>query len=455
MVALLLLLAGCPGPASKETAETGEPPFVPTLPTGGCGLAPYDWLPATDMGQIVDWEEVDEWAMTADAIGALLAMLDQQAFSEVPYGVTGLRVRYVTQDRGAPVEATAMVALPDVPGTYPLMISPHGTSGFTDACAPSAGTIEDVGFNLLFASLGYVVVAPDYLGMNGMGAPAGFVHPYMVPEATAVATLDAGRAMLRLQDQEALEVRGDPSRTILWGGSEGGYAVLWADRYGAGYAPEFHVVATAALVPPTDVTALALHGLTVPGSTSAAVAAAWATHHDWYRMEAPLSEILTDADPRYIATNLPVELMAGCDDFPSVDGISTLEELYQPAALQAGAAGDLSSLDPWACTLSISDLHATAIPRGSDAPVLIQLSGADTLVIPEYTRDDLPVLCDQGYHIEHLECEGASHTDGAVNSIPYQAAWIQARLAGEALPAEADCVVNAPVDCADFLDGTW
>ena len=390
-----------------------------------------------------------DWSLSADSIRAMLVLGGITGF-DIPYGTQAWRFRYITQDRGQEVEATAMVAVPDEAGDWPLMLAPHGTCGFTDICAPSGGDLEDVGFNLLFTALGHVVVAPDYLGMNGMGEPAGYLHPYLVPEATAVATLDAGRAFLRYQETVGLTSRADPAKTILWGGSEGGYAALWADRYGSGYAPEFTVVATLAMVPPTDVTALALAGLTTPGPTSVAVAGAWATHQVWYRMEAGLDTVLTDSDPRYIATNLPLEMAASCSDFPSVDGVSALSEVFQPDVLAAAATGDLSSLGTWGCSLALSDLHATAIPRGSDAPVLLEISGADDLVLPDPVRDSIPVLCDQGYHIEHIECEGASHVEGAVWTIPYQARWIDARLAGEALAS--DCVINAPVDCEAFLD---
>lgn len=448
---LWILLAGCPSPKDETGDSTSDPgPFVPDLPTGGCGLEPYAWVDDTRLGELVDVEEVSEWTMTADSISLILAMSGVTGF-DIPYGTRGWRFRYVTQDRGQEVEATGMMAVPDVDGDWPLLLAPHGTSGFTDACAPSAGDLEDVGFNLLFAALGYAVVAPDYLGMNGMGEPAGYLHPYLVPEPTAVATLDAGRAFLRFQDAEGLTSRADPSRTVLWGGSEGGYAVLWADRYGAGYVPEMQVVATVALVPPTDVTALALLGLTALGDPTAAVAGAWATHHAWYRMAEGLDTVLTDTEPRYVATNLPLEMMASCSDIPSVEGITELSEAFQPQVLEAAAAGDLSTLGNWGCTMAMSDLHATAVPRGSSAPVLLQISGADTLVLPDPVRDSIPVLCDQGYRIEHLECAGASHTDGAVSSIPYQADWIAARLAGE--PLVGDCVLNAPVDCSIYLAG--
>ena len=109
---------------------------------------------------------------------------------------------------------------------------------------------------------------------------------------------------------------------------------------------------------------------------------------------------------------------------------------------------DWDAIEPWSCYLGMSVLHDTAIPRGIDVPVLYQVSELDDLVAADVTRDDFPVLCEQGYRMEYLECAGASHTDGAVMSLPFQFDWVAARLAGEEI--EQPCVMTEPVDCAEF-----
>jgi hypothetical protein len=306
---------------------------------------------------------------------------------------------------------------------------------------------------MLFAAQGFVVAAPDYLGMNGFGEDAGFLHPYLVPEATAVASLDAARAALRFEDVVDVGVNADPSRTVLWGGSEGGFAALWADRYVENYAPELDVVATVALVPPTVLTAMGLYALEHPESSTAfALIAAFIAHHDWYAPEPGLDLVLSDAPPRSVASRLPGEMALSCDDFPSVEGVESAEELYSETLLAAGLAGDLSAIAPYDCFLGLADLPTTAVPRGHDAPVLVQLSEADDLVISDVVRPTIPELCAQGYDIEHLECAGAGHTEGAVSSIPYQLDWIRARLAGDPLDPASTCVIREPVDCSVYLD---
>lgn len=441
------LLGGCLPPA--DTGESAAPPPVPDLPTAGCGMEAYDWLPLDGMGAIVDDDEAEDLSLGSAAIDFVLESYGVTQFSPLPYDVRAWRLRYATQDRGHPVEATMVLTLPDAAGeTFPLVVFPHGTSGFTDACAPSAGGLEENALPVVVAAMGYAVAAPDYLGMNGFGAPAGFLHPYLVPEATAVATLDAARAAAAFVAAEQPGAEVDLSRTVLWGGSEGGFAALWAERYAAEYLPEAQVVATVALVPPTDLTAIAIEALERPIAASAGLVAAWVGQHSWYAVPGhDLSEVLLEP----IAEALPGEMMQSCSDFPSVEGLGTLEEIFQPAVLAQAATGSLAGFEPWACTLGLADLHGSRILRAADPPVLVVVSELDDLVVASTVRDSVPVLCDDGYDIDYLECAGADHGEGATRSLPYQFDWVAARLAGEPLGDES-CRVDAPVDCDQFLD---
>ncbi len=450
-ILLALILATACDPKGDTADDTAVTPAVPDIPTGGCDMAAYDWVPLDQVGAVVDADDADDLTIGSAVIDFLLESYGIDQFSPLPYDVVGWRVRYVTQDKGQPVEATMVVTLPDVEdGTaFPIVVWPHGTSGFSDDCAPSAGGLEESGFAVVFASMGYAVVAPDYLGMNGFGEPSGMLHPYMVPEATAVATLDAVRAFMNFMDEEQPGAGYDPSKTVFWGGSEGGFAALWAERYQPHYLPEVTTLATLALVPPTDLTAVAMAGLAQPIDASGGLAAAFVGQHSWY--QAPghdLSEVLLDD----IAEALPQEMMESCNDFPSVEGISTLEELFQPALITQAATGSLEGYEPWACYLATADLEDTVIPRTIDPPVLVQVSGADELVVASTVRDSIPGLCDDGYRIDYIECDGADHTDGAVYSLPHQIEWLADRVAGTPLPDDEICVVDEPIDCEQFVD---
>ena len=63
------------------------------------------------------------------------------------YSVKTYRIRYVTQNQGAEIEATGLVTLPvEVESAAPPLLWTHPTTGFTDECAPSAQGLEGAGF---------------------------------------------------------------------------------------------------------------------------------------------------------------------------------------------------------------------------------------------------------------------------------------------------------------------
>src|SRR5690606_13635294 len=120
--------------------------------------------------------------------------------------------------------------------TPELVLYLHGSTGFNDSCTASA-TAETRLLSSLLASYGYVVVAPDYLGLKNGGEPTGFLNPALVGQPTAIASLDALRAALRLAPEERGELCASP-RFVTVGGSQGGHAALWVDRLAPYYARE-------------------------------------------------------------------------------------------------------------------------------------------------------------------------------------------------------------------------
>ncbi len=455
LLGLSLALSGCPGGDDDDSAaisddddDTVDEPFVPDLPTGGCGAPDYDWAPMDRMGEIVQWDEPDGYGLTAEAIALLLDSNGITTFAP-EHDVRVFLVRYLTQDRGVEVETTAWVSFPDLEAEaeVPSILWLHGTSGFTDECAPTAMGLEGAVFNILLASLGFAVVAPDYLGMNGWGDPAPFLHPYVVAEPTAVASLDGLRALQRFRDEADDSVLATPSlRSVLWGGSEGGFAAFWSDRYAPGYAPEFEIVANVALVPPTDALSLATHGVTVPGPTTVALAAVLIANDRWYGEQGVLTDVLTDEEPYHLASTLPDAMDHGCD-FDAYDGLEAIEDVYEPSFVEAVAVGDWDAVEPWSCYLRQSTLEISDLPRDNDTPALFVVSGEDDLVATAVVQEDFGQLCDEGYRMEYLECEGAGHAEGAVDSLPYQMQWVRARLDGE--PLEEYCVRTEPLDCEE------
>jgi hypothetical protein len=449
-----------PPPDTDPPIDTGDSgastpePFTPTLPTAGCGVGDYDWLPTDTMGDILDWEAVPEFSMTAEAINLLLAAADLGGVAEAKYGVDLYKVRYRTQDKGEETDATGFLAFPKVeePTVFPLMLWLHPTMGFSDACAPTVLGVEGAAFPILFATQGFAVAAPDQLGMKGWGEPSAILHPYVVAEPTAIVSLDAARALVKFQAAEGLQSTGDPAQLLHWGVSEGGFSALWTDRYQPGYAPEFDPIGVIAAIPPTDPVALAHHAMTEIGPTTKGLAAVIVTALQWYRSDMPLTDVFTDETPFYFASSLEEDMASKCWGFP-IDDITQINHLYTESFIDGILTFDWDAIDPFGCIAEENTLRDSAVPHDSEAPVLMIIAEDDDLTIADPARDDVVALCELGYTIEHMECAGTGHTGAAVNTILDQVAWALDRVAGVPLDEDNMCVINAPIECEELLPG--
>ena len=243
-----------------ELEQEEEIPPYKDLPVALCDMSDYSLLDPDELGQVLDWEEITIWDQSAETIDNLLASFDMTGLGPMPYGSKLYRFRYTTQDRGVKVEATAMLGLPVSDDesteveTFPTVLNTHGTTGFSDPCAPSHPDreMEDPALTALFAALGHIVIAPDYIGMNGFGEAASVRHGYLVGEQTAIGSLDAVRAGWRLLQQQFSSYAIHDQRVIPWGGSQGGHAALFCELIAPYYAPEFEIPAVLALIPPTN-----------------------------------------------------------------------------------------------------------------------------------------------------------------------------------------------------------
>ena len=172
----------------------------------------------------------------------------------VPAGYKGYRIVYRTTGmKDQPIAVTGAVFFPaasEAGASHPIVAWAHGTTGVVTPCAPTLkpGLVQTIQGIDLFASKGYVVVAPDY---PGLGSPGD--HPYLIGESAAHAVLDSVRAARSIEEARA----GD--RFIVWGHSQGGHAALFTGMQAHAYAPELKLVGVAAAAPvsrPFDVLSL-------------------------------------------------------------------------------------------------------------------------------------------------------------------------------------------------------
>ncbi len=105
--------------------------------------------------------------------------------------------------------------------TFPLVSQQHGTI-FDESQSPSyfASTSEAGTIGALFASSGYIVSFPDYIGY---GESKGVPHPYLHRQTEASASLDMLRAAREFISTNKI---GWNNRTMLTGYSQGGHATM-------------------------------------------------------------------------------------------------------------------------------------------------------------------------------------------------------------------------------------
>jgi dienelactone hydrolase len=368
------------------------------------------------------------------------------------YDTTVSVLRYKTQDRGVIIEATAAIARPsNVPAdapALPVLALLHGTSGFRDGCGASKA-LEYQGLAAAFASMGFFVIIPDYLGLKANGEPTGFPHPYLGGIPTAIASLDAVRTAYRLPD-DLIEGSARPSQDlVIVGGSQGGHAALWVDRLAPYYASEFNLRGIVATVPPADLLTESTLALSAVRSSTANSIAVMSTLPAWYGAEGKIGEWLKEP----IATQAPAILAATCEPTDEqkkiIEGYSSLDEVFQPAVLDAAKAGTLADVPTLGCIVSENGLTSTTIARKNPPAegygLLWILGEKDTLVDTPTERASFETLCKGGMPMTFLECAGASHTQATSWSLPEIATFLFERLDGK--PFTPSCKATAPSRC--------
>jgi len=420
---------------------------------GRCGQVAHTWRADPSLGTVQSVATPQNFSVSV--LRALLASGGVDLGVELRYDVAVAQLAYVTQDRGRLLDATTLVAMPRnvPPGTeVPAMLFLHGTAGFTDACAPSSDT-ETRALAAALASLGYMVVAPDYLGLRALGGPTGFPHPYLVGQATAIASLDALRAAMRHAAATDAVACMAP-RYVVVGGSQGGHAALWVDRIASAYAPEFDNLGVVATVPPADLVGQVERALMETVPATANTLAFLGTAPWWYGLEGRLGEVLRSPYDR----DIPAALAANCSPGDSVRGL-TLDQVFQPEFLRVarGLTG-IRGVMPWGCLFAENGLTTTTVPRPvptrASYAVLYVLGSEDTLVDPATERRAFDRLCAAGMQMQFLECAGANHTRATAWALPEILQFTADRIAG-VVPAPATlCRRGAAVRCRGTPSGS-
>jgi predicted esterase len=177
-----------------------------------------DLVSATAVGSISTIDFAAELAVLA------LAGIDTSGMS-ILYNVGSYRVVYKTMDTsGRLINASGVIAVPaKSAGTLSPILGYQHPTIFLDSAAPSNTAANDT-YTLLAASLGYIMVIPDYIGFGESNTQ---IHTYVHAEGLANATVDMLRAAKKFLANNNI---GWNDQLFLTGYSEGGYANMAAHR---------------------------------------------------------------------------------------------------------------------------------------------------------------------------------------------------------------------------------
>lgn len=177
------------------------------------------------------------------------------------------KLRYRSlNDVGAPVVLSALVVLPQGGAPKGLILFNHGTTADRNA-SPSrfTGYVQEGVFasetelaTLAFATGGYAVAMPDYLGLGDDKGP----HPYPLGSINSRSAIDLILPARSLASRQNIAVG---PRLFVAGYSEGGATAMWTvknleSKAGAGY----KVTAAAPMSGPYDLSDVTRQGLIAP-----------------------------------------------------------------------------------------------------------------------------------------------------------------------------------------------
>ena len=392
VVAVGLLAAACVDDdlngdaATPEEADLGGSAPVEVAPDDDLYSYAEDFEPG-EPGEVIAVQEVDT---DADA--------------------TVLRVLYHSESlEGDDIAVSGIIAVPEgepPAGGRNVLSWAHGTTGIADECAPSRDP-EGVGNELLapFFERDMVLVATDY---EGLGTPG--THPYVVGESEGRGTLDIVRAAIHLADRT-----GASERTVLWGHSQGGQAVLFANQIAEEWAPELEVIGTVAGAPPSQLPLIATALRESPFRYYLGMAAL-----GW-------NAAYPDADLSLVLSPLGEELVQEAEE---VCAGEELAESWNAHAYEELITNDPNTVEPWKTLLVENDPGYVA----GASPVLIIHGGNDEQIPVVSSQLLVDRMCGVGQVVQRRVYDGQSHAGVIGPSMPDMLEWIDARLAGEEPP---------------------
>jgi len=151
------------------------------------------------------------------------------------------KITYKTTFQDKNIQASGLVCLPKTAGNYPILCFQNGTNT-EHSLAPTEDPTNEL-FQIMesVASMGFIVVMPDYIGF---GASSNLPHPYLHAASTVQSILDMLRAVKEYGASDQLGAK--PTNDLfIFGYSQGGWATLELQKaIETNYSSEFNLIAS-------------------------------------------------------------------------------------------------------------------------------------------------------------------------------------------------------------------
>lgn len=358
-------------------------------------------------------------ASSDDIAGAPGSIIRTEPINDSRLGSRTLRVLYrSTGLKGEPIAVSGAVIIPagtPPPGGWPVVAWAHPTTGIVPRCAPSLAYFffEQIPGLRLMLEQGFAIAATDYPGLGTPGP-----HPYLVGDSEGRAVLDSIRAA------HLLTASGIGTRSVLWGHSQGGQAVLYAAKLAKSYAPDVSVLGVVAAAPATELGALMKADLGTSGGKNLLAMTLWS----WDKVfGAQMSALLfPEAIPE-------VDRLANICLESFVD-IRPRQAIGKELSQKFLNTSDPTEIEPWKSLLRQNTI-GTLPP---DVPVLVAQGIADNVVDPPITAAYVQKLCAAGSRVKTLLFDGVGHAMISRDAAKASVDWIARRFAGDTVPSTCE-----------------
>jgi hypothetical protein len=324
------------------------------------------------------------------------------------YGVSLYRVEYWTTAPGGRLAlASGLVAFPRAAELRGVVSFQHGTASERSAAPSTPDPNNGIVAAAVFAGHGYLLVAPDYLGLGTSTEP----HPYYHAESTANAVVDLLRA-----SREVVAAAGFrwPNALFLAGFSQGGHATLAAQRaIEANPGEGLRVRASASVAGPFDLAGIGFPSALEGRSRFASLYIAWIANSYARIYSMPLGSVIREPYP----SQLPVLFDGAHGGDAIVQALPAQpREMLTPEFLADFDAGR----ETWFLKRLAENSLLDWTPR---AQLRLYYGEADVDVAPEEARSAATHFAAGGGDVRAIGVGAVDHEGSVLAAVPLLRAW--------------------------------